>query len=230
MNKYIKFILFILVGFVFTTSFVFAKEKTNQPKIRNQQKEIIENNKEGLVNEVNTARGKTKSQITEANKAFKKNISKIKNEKRRTNILNIVNKIQELNDNAVDNFSDSIVQIEDLLNNIEERTKEAQLNKGLKVDGTLSYIAKARVSISEAKAFTVQQSIRIYTTNITTENKTIEIIKLLRDTFQGDVNNLQNKVKVARDNTKDAAISLAKDQGIYNNQSVEKGDTTNTNN
>ncbi len=181
------------------------KNITDQKK--EEMKNLIQDRKDGFQNLINQKKGEVKTRLETAKAEFKASLIKIKDERKQKTVESIAIKIQDLNTKAVENLSDSINKLENVLFRIEARSEEYK-TKGIDVSVTTDAIAKAKTAIEVAKQALVEQSGKVYTTKITTESLIKETMTTMKDGFLKDIQNLHEKVLVAHSATKNASVTL----------------------
>ncbi|MCX6754787.1 MAG: hypothetical protein NTU81_03100 [Candidatus Nomurabacteria bacterium] len=185
---------------------------------RNEFKKQIENNKEEI--KLKTAEMKT---------AFKENISKIKDEKKKASAEKIVNNLNELNLNRTNQLTEKLNKIKNVLISIKSRISKAE-NKIIDISTLSAKQAEVDNAILSAENAIKIQISKQYTIS-TTINDEVTLkaeMKKLRDLFNTDMKSLNVKVKSAHTTVKDLAKILAKVPNVDENTISNAVDNTNT--
>lgn len=187
---------------------------------RDQIRNTLDLKKDEFKKEVELKREEIKTKIELAKETLKIKLAKIKDQKKRETVSNINDKIVELNKKATDNLTKSVSQIEGVLTRIEDRTnKEAA--KGIDVTKTKEAIAKAKISIEDAKKAILVQTAKTYTINITTETALKSTMSVVKEKLNTDIKTLRDVVKKAHVAVKEAAVTLAQTPGVSDGDQKE---------
>lgn len=165
-------------------------------------KKLVDAKKEELKAKADALREKIKTDLT-----------KIRDEKKRQTTQNIIDKVAELNTKAVTNLNNLTDQIEEALLRIEARANAAEI-KGIDVSKTKAEIVKAKALVVQVRALILTQSTKVYTTNITTDAALKNAMSRVKESLNGDIKVLRDKVKTLHEATRVAATTLAQTPGI----------------
>lgn len=212
-------------------------EQKNTLKIELQKKReemlnTLQVKREEFKKELDTKKEEAKTKITAAREKLKTDLLKIKDDKKKETVQNIVDKIAELNTRAVNNLTELTSKIEGILAKVESRANEEKA-KGVDTTATDEAIAKAKVSIADAKAAILAQSTKVYTTDITTDSALKGSMSKIREALNTDIKTLKDKIKLAHTAVKNAIITLPMppkpEVNADSNTKVETSTTTTTN-
>lgn len=139
---------------------------------------------------------------------FKQELGKLKDANREARVVEVNNKLDGLNSNAMNRFVQALDQLAKVLSNIIQRTDNAA-SKGVDVTSARTAIATASSSIASARTVVVAQSAKIYSPTITSSSTLRADITSTKEGMKTDLKKVEDSVKSARDSVQAAATTLA---------------------
>jgi len=168
---------------------------------------------EDLKKTMDIKREEAKKKI-EANRAqMQEKLKTIKDEKKKVAVQTIDKRLEEINSNRLVHFSNTLGQMEKVLQNVGSRAAKAEA-AGKDTSAVKADIAAAEVAIAAARAAIVVQSSKTYALTIDQENKLRNDIGKTRQALGADLKSVQDLAAAVRDAIRKAATGLAKIPGI----------------
>lgn len=195
-------------------------------------KQVMKTKYDDFLKQIETKRGEAQIKIETSKIKLNTDILKIKDEKKKETVLNITNKITELNTKAINNLTININKIDEVLTRVKAKVAEEKMN-GTDVKISETSISLSDKIIADARAAIIIQTTKQYTTTITTDTALKGTMGKIKDTFNTDISTLREKVKLAHTSVKNIVETLPKPEapqlieGSNNNVTNVESETTN---
>jgi len=184
-------------------------------EVRLQQKEKIQEVVKQLKQEREESRQESQNKkeelrlrILEAKDELRNQLKNIKDGDKKVIIERIMDNIQSLNIKTTNILSENINQIENVLISIELRIEKAG-SRGLDISNAKTQLEKAKGAIEYARNEINIQSNKVYVIDITDENNLKEEVRLVRNQFRDDIENVRGIIQKAREAVHLVATTLA---------------------
>lgn len=178
-------------------------------KNRSELKNLMEKNQIELQNQIQKTREELKNQILEYQSDLKEKLKIIKDETKKKIIEKVYGRINPLNEIITNHYLDVLNRLENLLERVKSKTAESKIN-GLDTKKVEEKINKAEGAIKKAREATIVQSQRVYKPpEITSEENLRLKVREIRKQIHGDLKNVEELVRQARDAVREAARELA---------------------
>lgn len=172
------------------------------------KKDIIEARK-NFTEEIKEIRKQQTEKIKEANLEFREKLKTIRDERKKTTVENINNKISTFNQNHTQKLSEALEKLQTILDKIKTKSQEAKL-KGLNTVTLEADIIAAQSAIDSAKTVLAAQAAKQYKLEITSDATLKTTIGPIVSQFRLDLQGVQKSVTDARQAVHKAATELAK--------------------
>ena len=190
------------------------EEQRESVKQRMEQVEKeIEVRREEFKQTMEVKREEAKRTIEARREELKTKLETIRDERKRTAVETIDKRLEEINANRLEHFSNAITQLEKVLQSVESRTTKAE-EAGKDVAGVRTDIAAATATISAARAAIVTQAANSYVLTIGLESALRTDVGETRQRLQADLKVAQDAVRAVQTAIRKAATDLAKIPGI----------------
>lgn len=120
--------------------------------LRRESKNIRDQEK----NQISQTKNAAKAAIQAKRDEFKANLQKIKDQRKKLLVENIDAKIAEMNKKTTDRFSEVLMRLQTILDNVSSKITDAKILADVKVAQTAIDTAKTAVDLQAAKAYTAQ--------------------------------------------------------------------------
>lgn len=190
--------------------------------LNEKQKEIVDGIKvkrEEFKNTIEGGKQALQTKVEAARTTLKEGLLKIKDEKKKESVEKISNRFVELNKNFTEKLSDKIDQIEGVLAGVKSRISKAEA-KNINVTTAKEAVVKAEEAINLARASIVEQSAKVYTISIVSEETLKTTVETIKNNFQTDIKAVQDKVRKAHEGVVNSATTLAKIPKINDTETV----------
>lgn len=177
------------------------------------------------VMEVN--REETKKKIEENRAQLQVKLQNIKDEKKKTAVQTIDKRLEEINASRMDHFSNTLNQMEKVLENVKSRATKGEV-AGKDITPVKADIVAAEAAIAAARTTIVAQSAKTYALVIGQEGTLRTDVGKTRQLLATDLKAVQDKVFAAREAIRKAATDLAKIPGINTVDVAPTATTTGT--
>jgi len=194
--------------------------ETIQTRVEEIKQEITAN-REQFREQLEARKEEAQALIQQNREALAERVKSIQDERKQTVVINLSEKIDELNARYMDHLTSAINNIEAVLQGVISRTEKAAVD-GKDVSGVRGAIAEAEEDIATARSYVIGQSATTYVIddNLIEESLRSEISRV-RDVFKSDLQAVKDEVMRARESVSDAAMLLGRIQGI-NNLDIEQ--------
>lgn len=194
-----------------------AMVSAEEKRLFQQKLETIQNTTRTRIDDFKTSIAAKQAQLqamVEARRQSVQNeITKIKNEQKRTIVEGIYTKINDFNRHRTDHLAEVITQLESVLQKIKQRTEKASAHK-LDVASVRTAITEAERALDAAHQAVAMQAEKVYVITISAEKNMKTEIGTLQQTVHGDVKALYETVKRARASVQNAAMTLGQIPGV----------------
>jgi len=200
MQKYPKYIfLFFLATTLFFNTAHAATTDTPNPErpylefvknLENQQKSIV------FINAKNT-------------ETFNKNILNIKDPNKKNLLIDINQKIQKLNNEALTAYKFSYMMLDQTISNIESRMNKSEAT-GVDVSLVKTSLTKSKTLLSDTSAAIMKQAANTYIINTTNVNNLKPAAKSTIDTLTKDIQILKDKTASLNDSVQELETTIFK--------------------
>ncbi|HCM52445.1 TPA: hypothetical protein DIS57_00575 [Candidatus Wolfebacteria bacterium] len=178
-----------------------------------QAKKEIEARREEFKKTVELKREEAKKKI-EANRAqLQEKLKSIKDEKKKTAVQTIDKRLEEINADRMQHFSNVLSQLEKVLENVESRATKGEV-AGKDITIVKADIVAAKAAIAAAREAIVTQSAKTYALTINQEDTLRTDVGKARQALGTDLKKIQDVVVAAREAIRKAATDLAKIPGV----------------
>ena len=184
-------------------------------KKREDFKRILENKKEDLENRIEAKREELKTRL-----------QNIRDENKRETVERIDKRLDEINKNRLEHFTNILDRLDEILLRITSRTDKAEQN-GKNVTEVRTAISAANTAIANARAAITVQAGKTYSITVTTEADLRDAVKTARKALHDDLKKVFDLVKAARTAVHNAATTLAKIPGVNVDASASATTTVN---
>ncbi|MCR4283851.1 MAG: hypothetical protein NUV64_00835 [Parcubacteria group bacterium] len=195
---------------------------------REELKNEIERKREEYKKEIENKREEAKKEIEQKREELKARLLNIKDERKKNAIEKIDGQIKKLNERMIEHFSNVLDKMEDVLKGISSRADKAEAH-GLDVSSVRVLIVNAETAIDSARVSVAEQAGKVYSIDITTEDKLKFDVSETRKLLHGDLEIVKEAVKNAHTAIREAAVGLAHIPKV-DEYEVEEDDSQDDNN
>lgn len=184
-----------------------------QTKVEEVRQQIVANREE-FRKQLEEGREEARTTLEQNRAALQQKIAALKDERKKEAVADFSEKTSDLNVRYTDHLTAVVNNIEVILQGIISRTEKASVD-GKDVSGVREAITKAEEKIAAARSAIVAQASKTYPIDaaITDDNAKTEI-SAVRDGLRKDLQAVKDAVLEARRSVSEAAVALARIQGI----------------
>jgi len=184
-----------------------------QTKAEEARRQIVENREE-FRKQLEEGREEARTTLEQNREALQQKIAALKDERKKESVADFSEKTSDLNVRYTDHLTAVVNNIEVISQGIISRMEKASVD-GKDVSGVREAITKAEEKIAAARSAIVAQASKTYPIDaaITDENAKVEI-SAVRDGLRKDLQAVKDAVLEARRSVSEAAVALARIQGI----------------
>lgn len=244
--------MFIVFSLIFSSKIIYAEEslgldifkngdlpkekqvelkeemKKNRLEKRREMKKEIKNTRQEFQEKLAIKREENREILIKNKEDLKLRLQTIKDENKQSTVLNINENITKINERATDRLSNLISTIEEILEKIENKINIAK-EQNLDTSPLELSIDEAKTKITETKNLIEIQAGKIYKIEVTNELNLRDEIKDIRNTFNDDLKNLQNKVRETHSFTRISAQKLGELLNTQEDKKTENQDDSEEN-
>jgi DNA repair exonuclease SbcCD ATPase subunit len=170
---------------------------------------LAKEKREDFRESVKVKREETKKKIEDERARLKEKLAKIKDERKKQIVEKVAQQIKELNERLTNHFTDVLEKLRKILARIDERINKAG-ERGLDVSTVKKAAELTNAEIKKAEEAIKAQAAKVYSVNVTTEEKLKVEVGAAREAFNKDIRGLRDIVQAARNAVHNVATALAK--------------------
>lgn len=160
-------------------------------------------------------------------KEFTRQLSLVKDQKKKDLVVKIDNKVSILNQGYVEKFAVSLDSLQQILGKIS--SKEAELkNRGIDTNSLRVCLLSSQKTIDSAKIYALSQAAREYVATISAERNLKENIGVTVNQFSRDIKSVYEKVQTAKNTVYACVQELAKLSRVLKVSPAVTGNSTNS--
>lgn len=175
---------------------------------REEAKALMRQKREEFKARVEARREELKKRVEAKREELKERLKKIKDERKKQVVVRIDERLNAINANRVERFTENLDKIQKALDHVVTRTDKAA-DRGLDVTAVRTAVTNAQTAINASKAAIEAQASKTYTLTVNTEITLRSDVGVARQALHKDLQAVFETLRNAHDMVRRAAVALA---------------------